>query len=120
MQACSRITGGSCARRSSVTAASKWTRKATVSSWHLPIRVAPSRRRATRRQRAPRIPGQAARAAVWGWASIPGEPLVADDHYVGVDVHRGARIAAAAHGGQGPVSERTRELVAEGTPAVWR
>jgi WD40 repeat protein/class 3 adenylate cyclase len=41
-----------------------------------------------------------------------GEPLVAEDHYVGVDVHRGARIAAAAHGGQALVSERTRELVA--------
>jgi class 3 adenylate cyclase len=40
-----------------------------------------------------------------------GEPMVADDHYVGVDVHRGARIAAAAHGGQTLVSERTHELV---------
>jgi WD40 repeat protein/class 3 adenylate cyclase/energy-coupling factor transporter ATP-binding protein EcfA2 len=42
-----------------------------------------------------------------------GEPLVADDHYVGIDVHRGARIAAAAHGGQVIISERTSELVAE-------
>jgi WD40 repeat protein/class 3 adenylate cyclase/energy-coupling factor transporter ATP-binding protein EcfA2 len=40
-----------------------------------------------------------------------GEPLVADGHYVGLDVHRGARIAAAAHGGQVIVSERTSELV---------
>jgi WD40 repeat protein/class 3 adenylate cyclase/energy-coupling factor transporter ATP-binding protein EcfA2 len=40
-----------------------------------------------------------------------GEPLVADGHYVGIDVHRGARIAAAAHGGQVIVSERTSELV---------
>jgi class 3 adenylate cyclase len=40
-----------------------------------------------------------------------GEPLVSDDHYVGVDVHRAARIAAAAHGGQALVSERTRELL---------
>jgi class 3 adenylate cyclase len=40
-----------------------------------------------------------------------GEPLVADDHYVGIDVHRGARIAAAAHGGQVIISERTSELV---------
>jgi hypothetical protein len=40
-----------------------------------------------------------------------GEPLVADDHYVGIDVHRGARIAAAAHGGQVVVSERTNGLV---------
>jgi class 3 adenylate cyclase len=50
-----------------------------------------------------------------------GEPLVADDHYVGVDVHRGARIAAAAHGGQALVSERTRELVpAEVVPGALR
>ena len=43
-----------------------------------------------------------------------GEPLVADDHYVGIDVHRGARIAAAAHGGQVLVSERMRGLVESG------
>jgi WD40 repeat protein/class 3 adenylate cyclase len=49
-----------------------------------------------------------------------GEPLVADDHYVGVDVHRGARIAAAAHGGQAIVSERTRELVGDATPGALR
>ncbi len=50
-----------------------------------------------------------------------GEPLVADDHYVGVDVHRGARIAAAAHGGQALVSERTRQLVAgEAVPGTLR
>jgi WD40 repeat protein/class 3 adenylate cyclase len=42
-----------------------------------------------------------------------GEPLVVGDHYVGMDVHRGARIAAAAHGGQVLVSQRTRELVTD-------
>jgi len=48
-----------------------------------------------------------------------GEPLVGDGHYVGIDVHRGARIAAAAHGGQVIVSARTNELVSDpGTPAV--
>jgi WD40 repeat protein/class 3 adenylate cyclase len=40
-----------------------------------------------------------------------GEPLVAEDHYVGIDVHRAARIAAAAHGGQVIVSERTTQLL---------
>ena len=40
-----------------------------------------------------------------------GEPLVWAEGYVGVDVHRGARICAAAHGGQIVVSERTRALV---------
>ena len=39
-----------------------------------------------------------------------GEPLVAEDHYVGIDVHVGARIAAAAYGGQVLVSDRTRGL----------
>src|SRR6266540_1375909 len=40
-----------------------------------------------------------------------GEPLVADGHYVGIDVHRAARIGAAAHGGQVIVSERTTRLL---------
>jgi predicted ATPase/class 3 adenylate cyclase len=40
-----------------------------------------------------------------------GEPLATDEGYVGVDVHLGARIAAAAHGGQVLLSPTTRELV---------
>jgi predicted ATPase/class 3 adenylate cyclase len=40
-----------------------------------------------------------------------GEPLVTDEGYVGVDVHRGARIMSAGHGGQVLVSEATRRLV---------
>jgi hypothetical protein len=40
-----------------------------------------------------------------------GTPLVTDDDYVGLDVHRAARIAAAAHGGQVVVSATTRALV---------
>jgi len=49
-----------------------------------------------------------------------GEPLVVETHYVGIDVHRAARIGAAAHGGQVLVSDRTRELVANGaaTPTL--
>src|SRR5437763_15763653 len=39
-----------------------------------------------------------------------GEPLVTDEGYVGLDVHRAARIAAAGHGGQILVSQSTREL----------
>jgi class 3 adenylate cyclase len=39
-----------------------------------------------------------------------GEPTVHDDDYVGMDVHRAARIAAAAHGGQVVLSEATRLL----------
>ena len=39
-----------------------------------------------------------------------GEPIVTDEGYVGIDVHRAARIAAAAHGGQIVLSETTRRL----------
>lgn len=39
-----------------------------------------------------------------------GEPVVTDEGYVGIDVHRAARIAAAAHGGQVLVSQTTRDL----------
>jgi predicted ATPase len=40
-----------------------------------------------------------------------GEPLVTEEGYVGIDVHRAARIMAAAHGGQILVSQPTRDLV---------
>jgi class 3 adenylate cyclase len=40
-----------------------------------------------------------------------GEPLVTEEGYVGIDVHRAARIAAAGHGGQVLVSQSTRDLV---------
>jgi predicted ATPase/class 3 adenylate cyclase/Tfp pilus assembly protein PilF len=39
-----------------------------------------------------------------------GEPIVTEEGYVGVDVHRAARIAAAGHGGQILVSQSTRDL----------
>jgi predicted ATPase/class 3 adenylate cyclase len=40
-----------------------------------------------------------------------GEPLVTDEGYIGVDVHRAARICAAAHGGQIVLSDTTARLV---------
>ncbi len=43
--------------------------------------------------------------------------LDAEGSYVGLDVHRAARIAAAAHGGQILLSETTRALVADHLPA---
>jgi class 3 adenylate cyclase/tetratricopeptide (TPR) repeat protein len=45
-----------------------------------------------------------------------GSPQLAEDHYVGLDVHRAARIAAAGHGGQILISPTTRELVANTLP----
>jgi class 3 adenylate cyclase len=41
-----------------------------------------------------------------------GEPVTGETGYVGMDVHRAARIAAAGHGGQILVSEVTHGLVA--------
>jgi predicted ATPase len=40
-----------------------------------------------------------------------GEPMRTEAGYVGIDVHRAARIAAAGHGGQVLVSRATRDLV---------
>ena len=53
-----------------------------------------------------------------------GEPARHEDGYVGLDVHRAARIAAAAHGGQVVLSDTTRHLVQsrlpDGVPcATW-
>jgi len=45
-----------------------------------------------------------------------GEPRSGETGYVGIDVHRAARIAAAAHGGQILLSQTTRELVADELP----
>jgi predicted ATPase/class 3 adenylate cyclase len=42
-----------------------------------------------------------------------GNPLLTPDGYVGLDVHRAARIAAAGHGGQVLVSGPTRDLLFE-------
>jgi predicted ATPase/class 3 adenylate cyclase len=44
-----------------------------------------------------------------------GAPLLMGDHYIGLDVHRAARIAAVGHGGQILVSQTTRDLC-EGAP----
>jgi predicted ATPase/class 3 adenylate cyclase len=45
-----------------------------------------------------------------------GEGAVGGDDYVGLDVHRAARIAATGHGGQVLVSSTTAELVGGGLP----
>jgi predicted ATPase/class 3 adenylate cyclase len=45
-----------------------------------------------------------------------GEPQVTDEGYVGIDVHRAARIASSAHGGQILVSETTRRLLEPDAP----
>jgi predicted ATPase/class 3 adenylate cyclase len=46
-----------------------------------------------------------------------GEAEVRQNDYVGLDVHRAARICAAGHGGQVLISSTTRELVADELPS---
>jgi predicted ATPase/class 3 adenylate cyclase len=80
-------------------------------------------------------PAGAARAAVAAqralaahdWSPAPplrvrmglhtGEGTLGGDDYVGLDVHRAARVADAAHGGQVLVSDATRALVQAALPA---
>jgi predicted ATPase/class 3 adenylate cyclase len=40
-----------------------------------------------------------------------GEPIITQEGYIGIDVHRAARIAAAGHGGQILISRTTRSLL---------
>ena len=46
-----------------------------------------------------------------------GEPLIAATGYIGMDVHRAARIGDAGHGGQVLLSQTTRELVQHELPS---
>jgi class 3 adenylate cyclase len=45
-----------------------------------------------------------------------GQAAIAQDDYIGLDVHRAARICSAGHGGQILISGSTRELVAGELP----
>jgi class 3 adenylate cyclase/streptogramin lyase len=47
-----------------------------------------------------------------------GEPELGDERYVGLGVHRAARIGAVAHGGQVLLSSATRELVDDNREGV--
>ena len=44
------------------------------------------------------------------WACTQASRSLTDEGYVGIDVHRAARIAAVGHGGQILVSQSTRDL----------
>ena len=45
-----------------------------------------------------------------------GEPSIVEDGFVGLPVHRAARICSAAHGGQVLVSRTTRDLIEDSIP----
>src|SRR5437870_5682297 len=49
-----------------------------------------------------------------------GDGVVSGSDYVGMDVHRAARIASAAHGGQVILSDATRALTEQSLPAGAR
>jgi len=51
---------------------------------------------------------------------VTGQAEVTEQGYVGLDVHRAARLAAAGHGGQVLVSEQTRSAVEGALPADIR
>ena len=83
--------------------------KATPSSWSFETHRRPSPRRLRRSDRYGRPPGRGHEVHVrMGLHS--GEGIPGGDDYVGVDVNRAARIAAAAHGDQVSCSESTRAL----------
>ena len=96
-----------CARRGRPMVARRWAPRATASSWcSRPHRM--------------RWPPRPRRSATWpgtrgpvrnrfgcGWGSIPASRPSMTVAYVGMDVHRAARIAGAAHGGQVVVSAAT-------------
>ena len=97
--------GGDSARRLPATKASRSTRRVTRSS-------SPSRRASD----AVAAAADAQRALADGPIRVrmglhTGEPRLTDEGYVGLDVHKGARIAAVGHGGQVLLSQTTRALV---------
>jgi class 3 adenylate cyclase len=48
-----------------------------------------------------------------------GEPLLTPEGYVGIDVHRAARIASCGSGGQILLSQTTRDLLEGSSFAIW-
>jgi class 3 adenylate cyclase len=47
-----------------------------------------------------------------------GEPFISEGDYVGLDVHKAARIAACGHGGQVVLSAETRALLSNDVPLL--
>ena len=105
---CGRARGApatSCEMRSRRTAGSRSTRRATPSSSPSRPRPAPPRPRARRRTSS--RPGRSRCA----WACTRARRPSPGEGYVGVDVHRGARVGALAHGGQIVCSPATAALL---------
>ena len=83
-------------------------------------RLLPRRGRPPLRHRSPASPGPAhlalRRPVRVRMGLHTGEPIIAPTGYVGMDVHRAARIGAAGHGGQVLLSQTTRDLIYQDLP----
>ena len=100
-----RAPAASCATPSPATAGSRSTPRATPSS-------SPSRPHPERWPPQPRRPKRSRDGPIRVRIGIhTGTPLLTDEGYIGADVHKGARIAAAGHGGQVLVSAAAAALV---------
>jgi YVTN family beta-propeller protein len=75
------------------------------------VRAATEAQRALARHKWPRDGAVRVRMGIHS-----GEPTIGGDRYVGLGVHRAARICAAAHGGQVLLSNATRELIEDDLP----
>ena len=84
--------------------------RGTASSMPLPAPNQHSPPRSSPSASSPSTSGPTARRYACAWASAPSEPAVGEERYVGLGVHRAARIGAVGHGGQVLISGATREL----------
>ncbi len=115
---CSRNTAASFATRRARTTAARSTHRGTRSSSPSGARMRrsaqPSRLNARSRSRT----GLTGPTSGCAWACTQASPTVGDERYVGLGVHRAARIGAVAHGGQVLLSSPTRELVEDEVDGV--
>ena len=78
-----------------------------------PLAPRPSPARSPASARSATTTGRTAHAFACGWASTPATPALSDEGYVGIDVIRAARIAAAGHGGQILLSSTSAAFVTD-------
>ena len=106
----------SCAGPSRTAAAWRSAPRATPSSWPSPARWGRSGPRSPPSGGWPLTTGRPGSPVRVRMGLHTGEGVLGGDNYVGLDVNRAARIAAAGHGGQVLVSDATRGLVAHALP----
>ena len=100
-----------------VPAAGRWAPRGTASSWCSSRPATRSAAAWRRSARWPAMTGPAGSRCGSGWACIRASRPGTRTATSGMDVHRAARIAAAAHGGQVVLSDATRQLAESRLPA---